>query len=276
MANFFSNFRGYSAPFKSSKSTLRVLNFLGNDFSNVMTNVSTQRGIHSNNYMWIDGIAQKRFGYDVIAKVPSEYFYPIDYETNKEASEAIKNPNHVNAIWNFVGDDGKNHVIAHIGHLLYEIEGLSAFPIITPIFETRGLKGNCSYKLKDYRSFATAGQKRLWICGGDKFLMLSYQKKGGSYYPVLEQVAFSDYAYVPTTSIAVTYNDSKVASRNGLDYPNLLSVYRQNLLLSGTGKVETTDSNQPFCEYVLDAPIVPRNDEDMFKMEIQISYSGKM
>ena len=275
MANFYSNFRSYSASFKSSKRTLRVLNFLGNDFTNVMTNVNYQRGIHSRNYMWISGMAQKRYGYEVIARIGKEYFYPIDYETGEASETAKENPNRFNAIWNFVADDGENHAIAHIGHLLYEIKWIGEFPTLVPIFETRGLKDNCSYELTDYRSFATAGQKRLWICGGEKFLMLSYKKKAGSWYPVLEQVANSDYAYVPTTSIAITYNDAKVASRSALDYPNLLSAFRQNLLLGGVGKSENTISNQPFFEYVLDAPIVPRNEEDMFKMELQISYSGK-
>ena len=260
----------------ASKHTLKVMNFIGLDLLNNLTNVSNQRGIHSLNYVWRNGMAQKRFGYDKIGYAPKVIYYPRDIDTGEVSDTAVENGNAINGIWEFVADDGEKHAIAHVGKLLFELkDGKGGYKEFSPIFTYSGAKSNCAYELEDFRSFAVPGQRRLWILGGNAFLMLHYERNGNHYDPVIEKVSNSDYAFVPTTSIAITCNQSKNSGRADLDYPNLLSPFRQNLLLTGTGKEDIGQTNQPFYEYELDAPINPANEREMYDMEIEISYSGK-
>lgn len=262
----------YNAP---TKNVLLVKNFVGIDVLNAQNNVSTQRGIYSLNYVWLDNVAQKRWAYDKIAFVKKTYFYPIDYDTNAPLSNAIENPNQFNGLWSFIADDGNRHYIAHIGHLLYEVRGIDTErPTFSPIFEVRGIKENCSYKFHNQHSFAAVGQKRLWFLGGERFVMLHYHLVGDTYYPMIEQVAYSDYAFVPTTTVAITTDDAITSGRTGMDYPNLMSKFRINTLLSGVERSEGENRNE-YYEYTLDAPIVWQDEtEDMFDMTIDIDSYG--
>jgi len=265
------NAGGYRAPKKYNKS---IKGFVGVDYLNNATNVNDARGTLSNNYVWRGNNAQKRWAYDKIAYVPSEKFRPISEDTNLLTGEVIDNPNDFNGMWSFVADDGERHYIAHIGHLLYEVTGIASDrPNFTPIFENRDGKTNCSVSFEDYKSFAWPGQHRLWFLGGNRFYMIYYANG----YPKYEQVAYSDYAFVPTTTIGITYKNAKAGVRHGLDYPNLMSAFRQNLLLSGVGKSEDDANKTTFYEYTLDAPIVPREGkeaDDMYGMTIEISATG--
>lgn len=267
---------GYTAP---RKYTLLVENFIGLDLLNTQTNVSKNRGIYSVNYVWRDNKAQKRWSYDKIAYVPNDrdIFYPIDFDTDEVANSAVINKNSFNGIWSFIAEDNERHYIAHIGYLLYEVFGIeSDRPTFKPILVTRNGK-NASYKFDDYKSSAWAGQNRLWFLGGQRYMMIRYEKSNTVWKPVVEQVAYSDYAFVPTTTISITYKNASSSGRMGLDYPNLMSIYRRNLLLSGVGKTEDESNATSFYEYTLDAPIVPRDEEtDMANMTIDISLMGKV
>lgn len=259
-----------------TRKTLLIQSFLGDDLTSPQTQVSERRAIYSKNYMYRDGYVQKRFAYEQIAKVPSLTFFERTYG-GEDLDEAIANPARINGMWNFIAEDGERHIVAHVGHVLYEIEDIGGNPSFKLISGSKNIEGvTHSFKLLDQKSYASVGQNRLWVLGGNKYLVVRFQKEGERKSAcTVEPVANSSLTFVPTTTIGIAYKDAITGTRSGLDYPNMLSKFRKNMLLSGVGKSEGATSK--FYEYTLDAPIVFENEaKDMGEMRETVSKRGEV
>ncbi len=117
-----------------------------------------------------------------------------------------------------------------------------------------------------------ASGKRLYILGGNKYLMLriapSYE---------LVEVEDSDYTYIPTTSIGVTYKDAPTNLVSAYDDVNLMTQWRKNKLVSGTYIDNGVDVRTTrFWEWSLDTSIKPKTLSDLNNMEIVISSLRKV
>lgn len=282
-----------SGQLKSSsvaKDELLLINqFKGIDLSNAVDKISSARGVYSLNYQWIDNRPQKRDGYSHIATVPSVSFAHCEFGNYSAQSavekggaiEIIDNPKRINSLWHFVAEDGEEHFVAHVGYLLFEIKGMDSIPEFHLIYpngvplNAYGTLNPLLYMFEDYKSTKSAavGKKCLWFLGGNKFVRVRFKTDGKGY---IEPVSESEFSFIPTTMIGITYeNSSATAGRNGLDYPNVMTKWRKNMLLSGTGKTEDEKTSYPGYRYVLDAPIVYESESDMAKIRITIKTGAE-
>lgn len=276
------NYKHYPLSNLKKKSTV-VSTFLGVDFSSQRFNVSSSRAINIKNFIYKDGVIQKRCGYEEIFKVKQvEYF---DKFTNKYNVNGVN----FNGMWKFEAEDGLVHIVAHIGNLLFEIKNIesqddiSIEPLVltADIAAGSGLNNSGTavsgkdvlYKFEDYKSFAFVGANRLWFLGGNKYMCVRFTKSGLRIYPVEDQFSTGygeEDAFVPTTCYNITYADAVVQSRVPLDFPNKLNRFRRNKLLSGVGKDKTLEEVTKYYEYTLDAPILVKDDSDYGKISIVI------
>ena len=248
----------YKLNKQGRKSTV-VATFSGADFSSQRFNVSTSRAINIQNFIYKDGVIQKRHGYEQIYKVePVAYF-------DKFTSQYNVNGVNFNGMWKFRAEDDQIHIVAHIGNLLFEIKEIDNDSISIDYLRNAedsdsysGLDNNGNavskpllYKYEDYKSFAFVGGKRLWFLGGNKYMVIRFTNTGLKVYPVEN----SEEAFVPTTTTGITYAYSKSPSRVSYDYPNKLTYFRINKLISGTGK-ESGKTETQYYEYTLDSPLV--------------------
>lgn len=259
-----------------TRKTLSIPSFVGSDLTSPQTQVNERRAIYSNNYMKRDGYVQKRFAYEQVARPKSAVFYDKGFDGTL-GTETITNPTNINGMWNFMAEDGKRHVIAHIGHLLYEIKNLGHDASFKLLDSTVSAEGRIySHKYENRKTFGTIGQNKLWLLGGGKYIVIRFMKDNNGVGTV-EPVADSSVSFVPTTTIGITYKDALAGKRSGLDYPNLMSKFRKNMLLTGTGKGTTATTK--WYEYTLDAPIATNSetaDKDMKEMSETISIRGEV
>lgn len=254
-----------------TRKTLSIQSFVGSDLTNPQTLVNERRAIYSLNYMSRDGYVQKRPAYEQIARPKAVYFHELGFD-GSIGDETVENPTTVNGMWNFIAEDGERHVVAHIGYCLFEIKDLGGNASFELISGYKTSDKTVSYKFKDSKSFASIGQRKLWLLGGTKYVVIRFRKDYGA---SVEAVANSSLAFVPTTTIGITYKDAVAGSRTGLDYPNLMSKFRKNMLLSGTGKASTATTK--WYEYTLDGPIAFEDeDKDMAEMSETVSIRGEV
>lgn len=252
-----------------TRKTLLIQSFAGSDLTSPQTQVSERRAIYSRNYMYRDGYVQKRFSYEQLGKPKEARFHELGFDG--ALGEEFTNPPKINGMWSFVAEDGERHVIAHVGYCLYEITGISKDPIFTPIggYETSDGKAY-QYRFLNQRSYASVGQRKLWFLGGNKYMVIRFVSGTAS----VEAVANSSVAFIPTTTIGITYEDAVAGTRSGLDYPNTLCKFRKNMLLSGIGKSDTAKTK--WFEYTLDAPIRWEDEaKDMGEMSLTVSKRGE-
>lgn len=262
------NFNSYSFD-QYDRKTLYVSSFGGVDLSNQKFNVSSSRAIQSKNFVYRDGFIQKRFGYEQILQAENKQY-------KNENDKLISNTNNFNGIWKFTAEDKKEHIVAHIGKFLFEILNINNINIELKLLKL-GLENNKSYELLDNKSFAFVSGEKLWILGGINYLCVRFQaNKDISIYKVEEM----EENFIPTTTMSIVETYSVLTSGIRVNYQpvNLLNKYRKNACI--TGQARNSDSNYVgvFYEYVLDAPIVLENDEDMvdFKITLEIPLeSGK-
>jgi len=220
--------------------------FAGVDFQEAETRLAKNNARDILNVIYKDGIDQTRDAWEQVAKAEAR----------------------VNSIIKFKAEDGFEHIIAHIGKKLYEIfrfgrEHTFLDAIFTKISD---------YELEDYKSLMRVSGKRLYILGGNKYLMLRIQ---GGY--ELVEVEDSAYTYVPTTHIGVTYKDSAVSLLTALDDVNLMTQWRKNKLVSGTYIDNGVDVRTTrFWEWDLDTSIKPKAKTDLNNMEVVISSLRKV
>lgn len=244
-------------PQKNTQTTV-VSKFSGLDLSTQRFNVAYYRAIDLLNYYYKDGVIQKRQGIEELNRIEPYNYIPYTTGTNEYKTNGVN----INGLWTFTGEDNKEHLIAHIGRLLFEIKDDFTFVALLPTNETNVFEGKVyhhAYEFLDYKSNAFVGSKRLYFLGGNKYMCLRFLDSGYLIHPVENH----EDTYIPTTTISITYKNSVVSSRAGLDNVNLLTKWRKNELLSGTQKNDLSEVSTDNYEYILDAPIIPQDRKDM-------------
>ena len=262
----------YQSLNKIKKYSLTVASFGGVDYTSQKFYVADNRAIDLLNYMYKGGFIQKRNGVEQIYNVPDFKYIPYDFNGNAIGEEKYNSKN-FNGIWKFEAEDGNIHIIAHIGHLLYEITNIESENKISfnPFVVETTTSGKGCYEYLNQKSFAFVGNNKLWFFGGNKYMCIRYDSsKEKMVVNIVENN--KELTPIPTTTISITYNNSKVGgNRQSLDNTNLLTQWRRNRLLSGTKKTEYVET-EPNYTYVLDAPIITKNgltDMADFVMTIQ-------
>lgn len=234
----------------------------GIDKASLPFEANPARALDALNYVYRDGKVQKRFGVNELLNVKPTRYVIVDFDGSVDTVTYAINSVEWNGIWRFTAEDGKEHLIAHIGKLLYEIveeDGYwNANPITanTSTYLKDGERYVSCYEFENYKSVAVIGNKSLYFLGGNKFMRLRY-KAGSirSFSPVEDDID----TYIPTTTISITYENAKASGRQSLDQVNLLARFRKNQLLSGVGKATDTNIVTKNYDYSLDAPIICKN-----------------
>lgn len=267
-----STYRHYNLN-KQGRQTLNITQFGGVDFSSQRFNVASHRAIDLQNFLYKDGIIQKRGGYEELFDIKPISYLVKSFDSSEAQSTIVNvNPVNFNGIWSFVAEDNQKHIIAHIGNLLFEItnhdnESIDFIPLSNEIATFLGsdnLPYHRYFRYEDYKSFAFVGSNRLWFLGGNKFMVIRFLSDSTlSIMPVED----SEQTFIPTTTISIAYKNAITSGRSGLDYANLLTMWRKNTLLSGIGKKESDYTRTLYYEYTLDAPlIVPNMDSEIANM----------
>jgi len=246
---------------------LNVNRFGGLDLSNQKFNVSAGRAIDSKDFYLKDNVLQVREGFEELYDVAPQEFIALDFKTNAKVENAtvIENPVKFNGIWKFVGEDDQLHFVAHIGYLLYEIKNFGTKEIVFELLanDTRtdtadGKTRRLLYKFENQRTFAFVGSKMLWFLGGNHYMVIRFN---GDTQHKIQPVEDNEITFVPKTSIGITYTNAQVPNRELLDYPNMLTMFRRNTLLSGVGKNEESLLDTEYFEYVLDGSLLTKSNE---------------
>lgn len=315
---------------QATRNNLSVSKFGGVDYSSQKFLVATGRAIDLMNFIYKDGVIQKRSGYEELLKVKDFDYIPASFDTptsplveeihtNKDTYERthdtkidtnkvyytrndsnnvytrVENPDvweissyyelisnkQINGIWQFLAEDGQVHVIAHIGHLLYEIKNLDNKDKITcePILSVHNASASVdgqvrylAYEFENFKSCAYVGGNKLWFQGGNKYMLLRFET-GNTEFIAVEN---SRYAPIPVTTMSITYKNAISGGRQSLDSVNLLTKWRKNKMISGVTKAEDEKTKTPFFEYNLDAPLIVQSESDMVDIELNIEESGEI
>lgn len=229
-----STYRHYNVS-DSSKKTYTVDTFYGVDYTRTQLNTADNHAVEISNIIYKDKINQKRKGWQQIAQIIPLHYY---VEEIKGVATEKTNTTEVNGVWTFIGGDRKKYIIAHIGKLLYKIEGFgegksfldSKYSLITTTKSFNGKDYEMSLELENAKSEAFYGQNRLYILGGNKYYVLRVEDNKLS----LNEVEDDEETYIPTTTVGITYKDSAVEMAAPLDDVNLMTQWRKNKLVSGT------------------------------------------
>lgn len=262
-----------------------VTNFSGLDTSTQRFQVSQSHAIDLNNFIYKDGVIQKRQGTEELFKVEATRYVaaPFDGKEVELTDDSYKtNDTNFNGIWSVTGEDNKLHIIAHIGHLLYEIKNYNTEEIsIDPIVydnETYNYNQTIyihAYEFENYKSSAFVGAKRLYFLGGNKYMCMKFNlNNSGDTVISLYPIENHEDTYIPTTTTSITYKNSAVSGRASLDNVNLLNKFRINELISGTLKSEDEKTKTPYYDYTLDAPLICESESDMKDVLIILKEGG--
>lgn len=277
------SFRHYNLN-QADRKNLLISAFAGVDYSTQKFLVANNRAIDLLNYVYKDGVIQKRNGIEEIYRI-KPYSY-LAKKPNEIDSNVVKtNGINFNGLWKFLAEDGIEHIVAHIGKLLYEIKNIGNEKIdISPIlYENKMIRGddglyyNQCYEFLDYKSSAFVGGNKLWFLGGNNYMCLRFVKNEfGSSVTKLFPVEDSDQALIPTTTISITYKNSIAGGhRASHDNTNLLSQWRKNKLISGTTKSEDEKAKTSYYDYTLDSPLICKNpSRDMADFQLLIEERG--
>lgn len=254
----------------------------GLDLASGPFEASPERALDEMNYVYMDGKVRKRPGYTNVVDVPATRYFAISDDGSEPNAVSQNSAPSINGIWEFVAEDGKNHVVCHAGKLLYEItstgnEAWECEPIAQSVMQKQIAgateKLPLCYDFENYKSFAWVGAKMLWFLGGNRYMRLRW--RAGDQKPTLEPVAESDFAYVPTTTVSIAYQEAKAGQREQLDDTNMLTRWRKNTLITGIGKAEIAESRESVFRYVLDAPLICKDEaKDMASFRI-VLYERK-
>lgn len=268
-----STYRHYDLD-QAKRHSLNVNAFGGVDYSSQKLQVSSTRAVDLLNFIYKDGVIQKREGYTQKAQVPTRKYiaYPNGGTTILENTSK-----RFNGVWHFLAEDGQYHTIAHIGKVLFEIKDLDKqivhFELLSSTGKAYGSDANLydtTYEHLDQKSMAFVGSNKLWFLGGIKYMVIGFRAGDGKL--IYEPVEESELAYVPTTTTSITYANSKASEgRYGFDYANNMTMWRQNTCVSGTGKDEEDIRRTAYYEYTLDAPIKTPNT----KSDVEALHANK-
>lgn len=237
------------------------------------------RALDELNYLYDGGKVRKRYGHNHLLNLEPTRYHRVGFDGTVSASTST-NTTRFNGLWHFKAEDGKRHLIAHIGKLLYELRQDGERWIAEPIeantqiaaYSDDGLP-DC-YEFENYRSVAVVGGYSLYFFGGNKYMCLRYNPSTEVTYRTFEPVEDAPGTYIPTTSISITYERARASGRAQLDEVNLLTKKRRNELLSGVGYPDGAENLPRYYEYVLDSPMVSKEgerDSDMalFRMTLR-------
>jgi hypothetical protein len=266
----------YSHPnFSVKQKIYSITDFRGVNYDTVENKVNPQNAVDISNYIRRDGVNQKRYGVEEIIAC-----YPVKYHILKNGNYISKtNPVKVNGVWTFIAEDGKEHTVAHIGNILFEILNLDEnaevgqvqlFPLTQKIIEEEIVY--LTLELENEKSNAFVGANRLYILGGNDFFLLRFLSDNQF---ILESLRESKEVFIPTTTIGITYKDSIVSGRSPLDDTNMLTQWRKNKLVSGVGVSEEEIRTTRFYEYELDTSVKPMSDNDLNELTIVIESLNK-
>ncbi len=276
-----SSFRHYNLN-QAKRHQLDVTRFGGVDYSTQKFLIADGRAIDLKNFVYKNGVVQKRHGIEEILEIETFQYIPASFDVPTQASEQTIKSNaenkRINGIWRFEAEDNQEHIVAHIGHLFYEIKDIGTFnfkavPFTNGQASVNGERHYLAYEFEDFKSFAFVGGKKLWFLGGNKYMCLRFLNNGSKQFFAVED---SEHTPIPTTTISITYKNSIVDKRTGLDSANLLTEWRKNKLISGTSKLEDEKVGTAFYEYTLDAPIVAKKNEDINKIVVLIEEQGEI
>lgn len=208
----------YSAPSYYNK-TLK--GFKGVDFTSAKLDVAENRAISMQNFIYKDGINQKRNGYNQV----------FEFTDIKEK---------VNGFWEFKDSDKITHRIAHVGNKIYKVNygdtifgntftelKINYIPSIYNQDESDVNEWNKYIsQINNDRSFGVVRGDRLYILCG---IYLVYGDWGKGY--ELRAVRDNEDTYIPTTSTNITHlNYEGSSSRASLEDANMMSLFRKNKL----------------------------------------------
>ena len=279
-----SAFRHYDLN-QAKRHQLEVKSFLGVDYSTQKFLITDGHAIDLKNYIFKDGVMQKRHGVEQIAVtkdfeyIPASFIDPSSHLVGEiRSNEGQKT---INGIWKFEAEDKREHIVAHIGKLMYEIlnidnDYIEVKPITTGSDTVNGELHYLAYEFEDYKSFAVVGGNKLWFLGGNKYMLLRFLPVNATYRTEFFAVEDSEHTPIPVTTISITYKNSIVNRRMGLDSVNLLTEWRKNQLISGTTKVEDEKTQTTFYEYTLDAPLIVKDRKDMAGILVTIEEQGEI
>lgn len=263
-------------PFKSlnlnskSRNITGVINFSGVDYATQRFKASQNKAIDILNFIYKDGVIQKRQGIEELFALNPTYYIPIDVEPTTYKVNDLN----FNGIWTIKGEDNKLHVVAHIGKLLYELKENNEVVLITTSSKTEALNGNIyyeAYEFENYKSSAFVADNKLYFLGGNKFMCIRFLSQDRvDIYPIEDHSE----TYIPTTTTSITYKDSAISGRASLDKVNLLTQWRKNELMSGTLKNENEKTKTNFYEYTLDSPLITKEEQDMSNILIILEERG--
>ena len=264
--------------FSLKRKTFQVNSFLGVDYSSQRFNVSSNRAIDLLNFIYKDGVIQKRNGYEEIFKILPTNYLRYNFDKSQESS-ASTNTTSVHNIWSFVAEDNQTHIVAHIGKLLYEIKNIDEYNMsIVPIkavdidTQVNGVAYPLCYEFEDTKTQGFVGANKFWFLGGNRYMVLRFIANKTILIPVEE----SEFASIPTTTISITYENAKSSQRQSYDKVNLLQKFRKNKFISGVGKNEELLSNDKYYTYTLDSPLITENEDlDMQNFSMIINERGK-
>jgi len=238
--------------------TTGVYAFKGVDYASQRFSVAQGRALDLMNFIYKDGVAQVRKGYDTIIKFKSE-----SYKNALDGNTYTNNDLTIHGLWEFKDKFGANHIIAHVGKLLYEVKGIATDnPSVSMIKSSDG-----AYPLVSKKVNAFVGDYNLYILGGIKYLKLEFTQTG---YYVIKPVEDSEDAFIPTTTISITEDNSTVGARQSYDGVNLMTQWRKNKCHTGAN----TTSEKEFS-YTMDSPFVCKSTDEKEMADFLITVTKK-
>jgi len=275
---------------QAKRKQLDIDKFGGVDYSTQQFLIADGRAIDIKNFIYKDGVIQKRNGYEEIYQVQPYKYLKVDFDTkefekttinNVQYNKVFTNTTNFNGIWSFKAEDNKNHIIAHIGNLLFEITDIlddNKIEVSAITYSNQTSIGDdllsyygC-YAFENYKSSAFVSGNKLWFLGGNKYMCLRFTSEGVSLFPVEN----SEITPIPTTTVSITYQNANTNNRMSLDRVNLLTMWRKNKLISGVGKNETEETQTVNYDYTLDSPLLVRSESDMVDFNIKIEERGEV
>ena len=256
------------------RKTFSIVFNKGIDKASAPFEADPSRALEAVNYVYREGKVQKRYGAVDFCNVSETQYVVVDFSTEAVGTTVKTNAKNYNGIWKLTAEDGQEHIVAHIGKLLYEIKKENGEYTAVPIAAKTGLYGGYAYKcyeFENYKSTAVIGNNALYFLGGNKLMKLRFSAVSGI--ASLSPVEDGSETYIPTTTVSITYKNSIQGERASLDGVNLMTQWRKNELLSGTGKDPNApdDSEKALFVYQLDAPIVSKLGSDIKKVRIRIT-----
>lgn len=256
-----STYQPQSIRNKSSRKSFNIDSFGGVDYSTQKFNVATHRAIDELNYVYKDGVVQKRNGLEEFFEVKPIKYYVVNFDDPKKdtTQDTKTNSTIIYDMWNFLAEDGKWHLIAHIGKLLCEIKNLGksnmTIEAISYNKENSDTHPHC-YEFLEQKTDGFVGGNKFWFLGGTKYMLLRFKSDGTYSFNPVEDL--DNVVAIPTTTLSITYADAKASARASYDNVNLLSRLRKNKLMSGVGKLEGISTTEEF-KYTLDSPIITKS-----------------